>query len=276
MPDRGGGEGRGPDQADQQRRERGDRESGRPQRDHEHETHEDEADDATRHHVPRDAVQLLVVQYRIAGNAHRDATLTREFELFDRFSNGRERCARGLECLEVEQWFRENHAALRDVERRAAQEELLPRDRERVFVEHTGRTGGEAIEDFAPLLARLRARSDVVESEFDQLRQVRDARVAFELRDHRLHGGDVVGEFVEVVDAAVEQAVGFEEVAATGDEDVAETLGLRAEVRCERRRRVARQFGRLAVDHDQEGVVEDGEQLGELVERHSRRQILVE
>jgi hypothetical protein len=86
----------------------------------------------------------------------------------------------------------------------------------------------------------------------------------------------VVREVVEIVDAAVEQPVALEEFAAARNEDVAELIRLFAETCGHLDGGVAHQLRRLRIDHHEEGVVQDGEALGELVQGPARRQVLVE
>jgi hypothetical protein len=114
---------------------------------------------------------------------------------------------------------------------------------------------------------------DALQTRTHQHGDVGKARISLQLGDHRLDERHVIGEIVEIIYAAIEESVALEEIATSGDEHVGELIGLPAQIRFQFARGVPGQLRSFRIDHQQQGVVQDGKQLGELVEGAAGRDI---
>ena len=276
VPDGGRGEGRGPDQPDQKRGDGGGDQAQRTERQVEHEDHEEEAESATHADVPGEPQHLFVVEGRVPGDAHNHALLRRESQIPGGIPDRLEGSPRRQQRVEVEDGLHHQHPAGRDVERGSAEQELLPGDRQRELVEGTRGGVAHAVENRGPLLAIRVLERDALQTRAHQHGDVGDARVALQLGDQRLDQRHVVGEIVEVIDAAIEEPVALEEVATSGNEDVGESIGLPAQIRSQLAGGVPGQLRSLRVDHHQQGVVQDRKELGKLVQGPARRDVFRE
>ena len=167
-----------------------------------------------------------------------------------------DRLAGGEDAPELEHGVDDEDPARVHVERRPLEQDLLPRDGDRKLgVDGDGRVA-DAVEDGRPILGVARALGDTFEAHRDEPAQVRDARVALELGDDGLDPGDLVRERVELVHGAVEEPVALEEPPAARLIHVVEALRVRPERDLECLRGLARELRSLAIDHDEERVLE--------------------
>jgi len=263
VADGGGREGGGPDEADQQGRDRGDDQGDRAQRVVEDAHDDGEAEDARNADVPRDPDQLFVVEGRVARHPYRHATLLAEPEFACRSADPVEGLAGGEDVVEVEHRVDDDDPARHGVDGGALEDQLLPGDCDGIFAVDLHGGVADPVEDGGPLVALRSLVPCELQTFLNQRREVGETRIALDLRDDGLDPGHLVAEVVQVLDAAIEQAVALEELRAAGRVDVREVGALLCEVGGEGVGGRARGFGRAAVDHDEERVLEIGEELRE-------------
>ena len=144
-----------------------------------------------------------------------------------------------------------------DVQGGASQEQFVPRDRHGVLFPSGDGGVAQSVENLFPVAIGLLS-LDGVEAFPDDARQVADARVLLELSEQGLDSRHLVGEIVDFIDASVQQAVGFEEIASPGQVGLGDDSSLQLKTGGEAMGCVPGEFGRFSIHHHEDGFFEVG------------------
>jgi len=102
---------------------------------------------------------------------------------------------------------------------------------------------------------------------------MRQAQVGLELADQWLDARHLVREVVELLGAAIEQAIALEKVAAAGQVGLGDGVGLTLELVAEHRCGLARELRGPRIDDDEDRFLQVREMLDELLVGLARGQI---
>jgi hypothetical protein len=245
-----------PDQAHEQRQGRRQHQGPGTERHEEHDQDQDERGQARPAHVPGQAEHLLVVEGRVARDPDFDPALGFQTELLHGGVDGAPGGSRGQQGVEVEDGLRHDQASGLRLEARALEQETLPGDAHRVLVVDGHRGRSHPVHELWPGLTEGRVVAHAFQAHLHQTRQSGHAGIPGQLGQEGLDGSQPVHELLELGDTAEQEPLALEEGTRARNEDVGEVLGIPREPFGQRGGGLAHGFGALAVDHDQEGIVQ--------------------